>query len=1072
MFKTYMASAGAGKTTNLVAEYLSICLCDDKSLEQYRSILAVTFTNNATAEMKERIVQTLNQFAFLPPEQWGGSETAIFHMILKAQPHLDLAVVRARSERLLADILYDYANFSISTIDSFFQRIVRAFAYELGISMSYEVEVTLDDCFQQTVDLLLGRISNEEPKLRDRILALVEEQMAETGRWRIENQLTSLLYTIYGDETAAVPLHALSQVENREELQNKMAKALKTAREHLLEISKDANAFIDSLGLDPADLVGGRGNGKIYKWFENYSPFAPKCYDAVTKAIDNKESFVKAGVVNGDELNAKIVARYKELTDAYDEYAYHKEITGKTRMLSLLFDLKAIMDEIRERDNKFYLSDTNFKIYSEIQGSDTPFIYEKIGNRYRHFFIDEFQDTSHMQWDNLVPLLQNALSWPNGQVILFGDVKQAIYRFRNGDSKLLSDLSAPETSKEYLKLLPSDPHRSRCVDVPMDTNYRSDGNIVEFNNAFFSALPSLSAFSATAADGSESRLKKLYNTYYQKVVQNTSGRSDGMGSVCIQFMDNSNVKFDYFSEYVTEFVQDALNKGYSQKDIAVLTSSNADGSDLGRVLTEAGYRVISSDSLLLSTSPEVNLLVAAVTYIAHPDDRLARFVIANYVLRKHSGNNDESICQVIDQLIIESDFLKLLSKYGVSLNRHDLANKPLFSILTDLIITFGINDADSFVIALMDNAFDYLQKKNGEIVSFLDWWEQKGSDLALKSPEGLDAITINTIHKSKGLQYPVVILPFTQYKRGNTKTDYWYRTKPEDDVELPYLLLDMSAGLERLGCGDVYDDEVAMSEMDNLNKIYVAQTRAKHLMYIVTGKTTENSKNGNYNIFLDAFVQQNNDSSAPLHFVSEPENPLRFWWGDKEEKKREVKLEKNDNESISQLHCTRFDLRALSSHLRKSESPEQAVGNAVHDFLAAMEHFPQSMEEVEQLRFAPGQMYVDEIRAALRKIVGDTHWRPYFADGVRVLNETAILPTRAMIEEASQNTLSRPQTTYRPDRVVMLENETLVIDYKTGHPTEKARAAYERQVSQYVDLLTQMGCPNVRGEVLYLNSDE
>ena len=198
MFKTYMASAGAGKTTSLVAEYLSICLRDDQSVGNFRNILAVTFTNNATAEMKGRIVETLQQFAFLPREGWGGSEKAICEMVMKALPDLTAQQLQQRSENLLAEILYDYPNFSISTIDSFFQRIVRAFAFELGISMSYEVEVTLDDCFQQTVDLLLSRISKENPDLRDAVLELVEEQMADKGRWRIEGKLLDLLRVVYG----------------------------------------------------------------------------------------------------------------------------------------------------------------------------------------------------------------------------------------------------------------------------------------------------------------------------------------------------------------------------------------------------------------------------------------------------------------------------------------------------------------------------------------------------------------------------------------------------------------------------------------------------------------------------------------------------------------------------------------------------------------------------------------------------------------------------------------------------------------------------------------------------------
>ena len=1070
MFKTYMASAGAGKTTSLVAEYLAICLRDDRSVGNFRNILAVTLTNNATAEMKSRIVETLQQFAFLPQEEWGGSEKAIAGMVKRALPSLTDAQLQHRSEMLLAEILYDYPNFSISTIDSFFQRIVRAFAFELGISMSYEVEVTLDDCFQQTVDLLLNRISKENPDLRDAVLELVEEQMADKGRWRIEGQLLDLLRVVYGDESTAVPLATLSANGQLKEGLKRQKERLQEAREHLLKVSAGANDFLETLGLDDKQLVKGRGNGSIYCWFTQYDPFTIRLYSCLNDL--EHAYFLKSEGGESDVLNAKIIARCQELLQAQENYSRLKVLYGRMKTLSLLFDLKSMMDEIRERDNKFFLSDTNYKIYSEINDQDTPFIYEKIGNRYRHFFIDEFQDTSRMQWDDMIPLLKNALAFPDSQVILFGDVKQAIYRFRNGDAQLLTDLSAKEATEEYLKLRPGDVKCDFRQNVPMKVNYRSDGNIVEFNNAFFQQLPNLDGFRGykppkdadSAAD--DNPFAQLYQSYYQAVRQDVRAGKEEKGVVCVRFMAEDVSKDEYLENQVNAAVKDALDRGYHLCDIAVLTSSNDDGSFLGRTLTKAGYKVISSESLMLNSSPEVNLVMAVLGYVCHPNDPMAQYIIAHYALRQRRKDDSMSLEQLIPQLGNESAFRDFMDGLGVHLCHTELVAQPLFTLVNNILRIFSINQADAFVIALLDNILDYLKNQNGEIASFLDWWGRKGESLALKAPSGLDAITISTIHKAKGLQYPVVIMPFTQYGNSLTKKDYWYRKEDEETV---YLLLKMDKSLGDVGLGDVYDRESMLSTMDSLNKIYVAQTRAECRMYILTGRQ---SSSGNYNKMLNDFVNKSLESNKKLHFVQDEMDPLCYWWGNRDERRVDGGKDLvRESEEITKMYIAEFKPADLSTHIVQEETREQEVGNAIHDYLSRQTHFPLTEDNVNAWKIDADQPYADEIRDALRCIARHTEWHPYFADGVKVLNEVSILPTRQFMQQESREGEVRPRLTYRPDRVVQLDDGVVVLDYKTGHPTDAARAAYERQVATYVALLSDMALGPVRGEVLYLNEE-
>lgn len=1067
MFKTYMASAGAGKTTSLVAEYLSICLRDDRSVGNFRNILAVTFTNNATAEMKSRIVQTLQQFAFLSQDEWGGSEKAIASMVKRALPSLTDAQLQHRSEMLLAEILYDYPNFSISTIDSFFQRIVRAFAFELGISMSYEVEVTLDDCFQQTIDLLLNRISKENPDLRDAVLELVEDQMSEKGRWRIDGRLLELLYIVYGDEAAAEPLAALSACERLKECLNKQAQRISEARTQLLQVSEGANEYIDNLGVNSEEV-----KSTVYNWFQNYSPFVHKHDKRVDNVLANDGTFFNRRVRQNEENNVLIKQRCRELLDAQDEYFRLKTLYGRMQTLSLLFDLKSIMDEIRERDNKFFLSDTNFKIHSEIKDDDTPFIYEKIGNRYRYFFVDEFQDTSRMQWENLIPLLKNALAYPDGKAILFGDVKQAIYRFRNGDAQLLTDLSAEHATEEYLKLMPGDEECSRREMVPMKVNYRSDGNIVNFNNAFFQRMPKLHGFKGFDAAGGNNPFAELYQSYYHAVKQEVRADRECKGVVVVRFKPSDMKKEEYFEEQVNAAVADALDKGYRLCDIAVLTSSNADGSLLGQTLARAGYAVISPESLMLKSSPEVNLVLAVLGYMCHPNDKLSQYIIAQYVLMSKSEDESEAMEKLLPQLGNEHSFCDFMDNQDIQLSRTELADKPLFTLVNEILRIFSISAADAFVVALMDNILDYLKNQNGEISSFLDWWDKKREGLALKAPSGLDAITISTIHKSKGLQYPVVIMPFTQYGYKNTKTDFWYAKEGE---ELPYLLLKVQKDMAQLGLGDVYDKESMLSTLDSLNKIYVAQTRAENRLYILTGSSDAGT--GNFNKMLYDFVtnspfEDERENEVKVHFEHEPDDESCFWWGNRDERRVDGgKSSVHESEEITKMYIADFNPADLSTHIVKEETREQEVGNAIHDYLSRQTHFPLTEENVNAWKIDADQPYADEIRDALRCIARHTEWHPYFADGVKVLNEVSILPTRDFMQQESREGEVRPRLTYRPDRVVQLDDGVVVLDYKTGHPTDAARTAYERQVATYVELLSDMSLGPVRGEVLYLNEE-
>lgn len=1069
MFKTYKASAGAGKTTNLVAEYLAICL---KNIGKYRHVLAITFTNNATAEMKSRIVHTLQQFSTRSYGQLGQSDKAVFD-IVEQLSGLDAATITARSAQLLEKILFDYQNFTVSTIDSFFQRILRSFAYELGLNMNYSVEITLDDYYEQTIDTLYNKISKEEPELTRKMLALVNNQLSEKGYWNVDRELQHFLYEACTDELAALPLAELKKIDYDEALSS-LNEQIKNTQNEIEALIRDGRTMLESTGF-PATAFESNRSVSIYKWFEKVSVDKFPTSTFVKTAIEEKTSFLKEGYAS-DKVDVDLRQQYLKIKEAFYTCEKLKYFYKNMRDLHLLFDLKELIDEIRERDNKFFLSDTNYTIYSEIKDEETPFIYEKVGNRYEFFFVDEFQDTSKMQWENLLPLIKEALANGN-QGILFGDVKQAIYRFRNGDAQLFSEL----TSSEAATMVHA-PHQN----CSLDTNYRSDGYIIEFNNRFFEKLPNLYGFPSIPAEE--------YEKYYADVAQKIAPGKEKKGFVCVEFApQNDDMPFnEYLKKQVLWAVEDALSCGFKYQDMAILTPKKAMGSAMGKMLSEKGIPVISADSLLLSSSDEVSLIISFLRYFFDYQDNLSKLMIINLLLRLTSS--EESLSELLSVFMPNKEELKEQSKeclwresekkftdllkgrFHINIDRPAFMELPLYSLVNRIIAVVGLNIKNAFVVGFMDELVDYLSANNGELGAFLEWWDKMSSSLAILPPENIDAIKISTIHKAKGLQYPVVIIPFPVQKKQRTKSEVWYNP-PEGTVPFPYVKISLNKNMLDFGSdlAEIYTQNTVLDVFDLLNVAYVAQTRPQNAMYIFSTKLPEdltvkpNELFFHYNLMMNDYIHSNVEHTLADGFTQDENNTSRFWFHIENHKVVNEELNQSTpvkaKAIVEKLPINEFGLGNLSGiQYWEGETEEQNIGNVVHDFLSSLKIFPQNVEEVEKMEFDYNQLYHNEIRSALKHLVESDSYHRYFAPDVKVLNEVSILENS---DELVAEGLGQ-QLIYRPDRVVLLEDETVVIDYKTGTPNEKTKAKYLAQVEKYVSLLTEMNFPNVHGEIIYL----
>jgi ATP-dependent exoDNAse (exonuclease V) beta subunit len=675
-------------------EYLALCLPQP---EKFSHVLAITFTNNATAEMKQRIVSALSQLAFetnITPN--APVYNTYKEIVAKIAPQLpeneQLHYIKNQSKILLQKILYDYHHFSISTIDAFFQRILRAFALEFGLNTQFNLEIELDDFFKETVSVLLQRISKKDETLTYRVLDLVENMMLEKGQWKIEKEIIKLL-DLSMKEEVYLPLKKLQESDN-----------------HNFDYAKKKNV--------------------------------------------QEKRRLKAQMKAFTSPKEKKSEEYKMLEEQWNEQTFF----GKNLFqLALLFDLKMIMDEIKAQDNRFFISETNAIINEKLGNDDVPFIYEKIGSQFSYFFIDEFQDTSQLQWKNIIPLIKNAVSGNNrfnetGRLLLFGDVKQAIYRFRNGDADILQQLSKIEGYRDtvlpYSKL--DEDYRVELL----DTNYRSAKKVVEFNNAFFDFL--------TVEGRPFSEAKDFYEDVKQKTKPSAQ---EGMVTVCFQEEDDERKFDDYVQEQVLETVLNALQRGYACKDIAVLFSGNERARDVAANLVDHQLPIISADSLKLCASPEINAVIATMKYLVSEEDKMAKLSIVYYLAQQ----NHFKLEDYIESVHTEDSFQHFLNAAYIYICRKTLKTQPLFTLLNEIIRIFSFSVHNPFLMRLLDEAEAFAEKRTGTISGFLDWWEEEGQHKTLSTPPGIDAITISTIHKAKGLEYPVVIFPFSRYPYMLTK---------------------------------------------------------------------------------------------------------------------------------------------------------------------------------------------------------------------------------------------------------------------------------------------------------------
>lgn len=1075
MFTTYSASAGSGKTTNLVADYLSLCFRFDSRrigqgrqdfhLDLYQKILAITFTNNASGEMKNRIVHTLHTFSFEKLDDFGGSEKAIYNMVVNKlfgeTPAQKASIIhqfiQIESRELLRRIIFDYARFTISTIDSFFQRVIRASALSLDLNLNYTVQIDMDEFYLQAIDQLLNELS-ADTDLSRRIIFLLDNSMEDRGKVDVDGELKKALNILYENAEKNLEYLNILTESNQEEMKEKI-QALRTNMKNIPEVLKKALKPIAEEGdmwMRKLDLNFKKRsfNGWFLRVLDdpiaNYIPSFEEVYGAGHQLL-SKSKFTAEEQERIEECLPHIEACFNQVTEiqnkwrkSYMDSAIQNKNADK---LLILKDLKAKMEEIKTQNNFFILNESNTLIYNTIQERGFETLFDRV--KFENFYIDEFQDTSKMQWDDLKPIIiNNALSQYDNQVSLFGDVKQAIYRFRNGDADLFYKLLDYSRFKEDEDLQMVD--EAHYQKAPLDTNYRSLKSIVEFNNAFFRYYSENKGIDKYYAEGleqkvSKSKLGQVQVCLYEKNEAKQYKRSNcPMDKELLErLLADPQVSVQDLE--VLSAVQDARASGYAEGDIAVLYRGNDKCAHISDLMLRLGWNVVTEKSLNLNASPEVNLIIYTLQYLLHPDDAVAKSTILYYMSRFY--NMDDVLTKHMLSVKNKAYFETMLSDgLEKSIPRTEWLSEPLFLLIKDIIVFYGLQETQSpFLVDFENFIWKYLQTHNGELSKFLVWWQQQVSLNKLPSltlPAGLDAIRVSTIHKSKGLQYPVVIVPC-----GSNYSETFSLWDKVDDDTVAYVNL-TSKNCVGSSYEERFQEEKINAAMDDLNVLYVAFTRACDRLYVIALK----SKNDGEAIgdYLATFV---NNRDQAVVFEQDEEDSRYYYYGDrfwqKPQGKEEVEVQQpimpNMVKSDFSLKQVQFDY--------EPEIPEddpRAEGNFVHDFLAELADFPQSPEAFEQYIVDVPESKKPRLREAFAHIMSDDNLRPCFAPGVRVLNEVSILGADGR--------------EHRPDRVVFLEDKVMVIDYKTGSPHEQ----YQRQIDEYCALLRNMGYSNVSGRLLYV----
>ena len=1037
-FTIYNASAGSGKTYTLVKEYLKIILTSPKD-DAYKNILAITFTNKAVQEMKSRIVDSLFDFTKEEPAM----KSLDLMQDIARDTGLNLAEITTKAKSIIKNIIHNYAAFDISTIDKFTHKVIRSFAIDLNLPVTFEVSLDTDKLLQEAVDAIVAEAGNDA-ELTKLLVDFTMEKTDDDKSWDVSGEIfnTGKLITNENNREEIIALQDKS-IQDFITLKNKLLDWSEAIESETKQQAQAILDLIESRGIDTKSFSGAYFPKHLQSITEGKFNPANKTYHQADDIKINKTAKDK------DLIEAIIPEMLQQVALIYEKFqkknlyeAFLKNITP----LSLLNTVSNRLKNIQEEQNILSIAEFNKLINEQIQNQPAPFIYERLGEKYKHFFIDEFQDTSEMQWHNLIPLIDNALSSEDlqgvqGSLLLVGDPKQSIYRWRGGKAEQFIDLS-----KEANPFSNDDKEV-----VHLETNYRSYQEVIAFNNDFFKFL---------SEKFEDVKYKELYEKYSYQHPTNKKG-----GFVHISFLpkpDNSETDVeeeditqdDLYLQKTLQTIREVQQKGFALNDIVILVRSNNKGILLANYLTEQDVPVISSESLLLNTASEVKFLLNMLHYLNDAKDKEALAEAMYYLVKAFAIDLPvhDFIAQGIGQPT-EVALQNWLADFEIKIDFQNIRRKSLYELVEYLIlngIPFSKNNA--YVQYFLDVVLEKDVKNQFSIPDFLEYWEKSGHKLSVPTSEGADAIKIMTIHKSKGLEFPVVIFPFADENYSRNKREKMWLDAPEEADNFDKFLIDKSSKVSGYGeeASVVYQQKTQEDLLDNINVLYVALTRPEEQLYIITS-WKERNKQGNLpnslaSYFIE-FVEDRVDFDPNVQQYSFG-NAMRV--SERHKKTTHVEPIAPVTSTIAVESIKIAQREAMMWGSKQLEAIE--YGNTMHEVLSYVKtKYDIDLavtKAVENGLITEGQR--SEVQQAVSEIVKHPDLEAYFDPLAQVYNEQTIL--------------KKETKTHIPDRIVLHGKEAYLLDYKTGTHQPK----YVKQLEEYEMVLMAMGFQVKKKALVYI----
>lgn len=1024
----YKASAGSGKTFTLAVEYIKLLV---QNPQAYKETLAVTFTNKATGEMKQRILSQLYGI-------WRGLDNSKPYLD-KVCKELDVTPEHARSQAGIALhlLLHNYSYFRVETIDSFFQSVLRNLARELDLTANLRIGLNDVQVEEMAVDHLVDSLSTQDLLLQW-LLNYIMDNINEDRTWNVIGQIKKFGNTIFRDFYKQESKWLANIADNKsffDDYTRELREVRDDAAQHMTQIADEFFRIIEEEGLTFDDFSGkNRGVCTIFQKIRNGQFDASIVNNTVKATVGLPEKWYAKGNPKAQQIHALAESKLDALLrQAVEEqprqwrlYQSAKLTLKHLSQLRLLNSIEKKVRQLNEEANRFLLSDTQQLLHELIEGSDSPFIFEKIGTRLEHIMIDEFQDTSTVQWQNFKVLLEEAMSHEDSSNLIVGDVKQSIYRWRSGDWKLLANIDSEFQNAEQ-----------RLEIKPLDTNYRSQQNIIRFNNAFFEAAAQIEEVSA-----------------YQDVSQKWPAYRQPAGLVNIRLLPGKDYEKSMLDALVAQ-VETLLSQQAQARDIAILVRSNAHipmiANELICRLPEVN--VISDEAFRLDASPAVQVIVQALRLLLHPDDNISKAFLA----KSFSGDlNGDLPTQFVEE-------------------RDALVRLPLYELTEQLYDLFQLNKMagqSGYICAFYDQVAGYVGEHAADIYDFLKEWDATLCSKTIQCPD-VNGIRIISIHKSKGLEFDHVIIPFCDWRLEFSDV-LWCQPDEAPFNKLPLVPVDYSEkGMSGTIYETCYNTEHRQNIVDNLNLLYVAFTRASRNLFVLGRRNASNSRS---TLVQQALLSMQLEG-AVLSGQENNDDILEFSYGEMSLKDSE-KVKTNDKNPFlrpSTIIPVTIEVFAQKTTFKQSNKSRQFAQADEDDDQAQQNHYIQMGNVLHnvfsQIRtacdidLALKQMELDgiiydehitrqRIENMIRKRLSSKQVSDWFSDRWRLYNECTIL-----LPDGQER---------RPDRVMTDGDRTIVVDFKFGHPREE----YHQQVREYMNLLRQMGHLHVEGYLWFVYSNE